>query len=205
MNNNRNVFIYKIWSPIYDLFFNSGAFLTARRSLFKDIPFKEGDSVLFVGVGTGADLEQIPYNKLAITAIDYSEDMLKQAKRKFSFDNILFLQMDAQHLKLASEEYDYVVASLILTVVPDGRKVFREMVRVTKKGGMILIFDKFAPENKALSPLKKFLRPLISLLGTDIGVTFKHLYQGAQDDVIMVEDQDLLFSGMYRKIRLLKK
>ncbi|WP_306822065.1 hypothetical protein [Mesobacillus foraminis] len=79
------------------------------------------------------------------------------------------------------------------------------MVRVTKKGGVILIFDKFAPENKALSPLKKFLRPLISLLGTDIGVTFKHLYQDEQDDVIIVEDQDLLFNGMYRKIRLLKK
>ncbi|WP_306822064.1 class I SAM-dependent methyltransferase [Mesobacillus foraminis] len=48
--------------------------------------------------------------------------MLKQAKRKFSSDNILFLQMDAQHLKLASEEYDYVVASLISWFPTEGKR-----------------------------------------------------------------------------------
>lgn len=205
MDNERNRFIYRIWAPFYDRFFNSGPFLRARQSLFQDTQFKEGESLLFVGVGTGADLEQVPYDKLAITAIDYSKEMLKQARKKFPQSNIQFLYMDAQTLSLESEAYDYVVASLILTVVPDGEKALCEMVRVTKRGGVILIFDKFAPSNKALSPLKKFLRPLISMLGTDIGITFQHLYLKHQENVIMEVNQDLLFNGIYRKIRLIKK
>lgn len=205
MNNRWNLFIYKLWAPIYDHLFNSGTFFRARQKLFADIHFKEGDSVLFVGIGTGADLEQIPYNRLQITAIDYSEEMLNRAKKRFPSVNIQFLQMDAQNLTLESDKYDHVVASLILTVVPDARKAFKEMVRVTKSGGAIFVFDKFAPENKALSPVKRLLRPIILLLGTDIGLHFKALYQVHSDDVILLEEQDLLFNGMYRKIKLIKK
>lgn len=205
MNNGWNRVIYKIWAPLYDRFFNTGPFLKARKSLFQDVSFREGDRVLFVGVGTGADLEQVPYEKLDITAIDYSEGMLDHARRKFPHSHIQFLQVDAQHLDLDSESFDYVVASLILTVVPDGEKAFNEMVRVTKKGGTILIFDKFSPEDRELSFLKKMLRPVIMVLGTDIGISFGFLSEKHKEDVIINEDQELAFNGMYRKITLTKK
>ena len=65
--------------------------------------------------------------------------------------------------------FDYVVASLILSVVPDADKCFQEMTRVLKQEGRIIIFDKFVPKNKKLSLPKWFLRPIIRVLGTDIG------------------------------------
>ncbi|WP_245934779.1 class I SAM-dependent methyltransferase [Paranoxybacillus vitaminiphilus] len=48
-----------------------------------------------------------------------------------------------------------IVASLIVSVVPNPEKALLEMVRVTKKGGRILIFDKFVPRHKELSIVKK--------------------------------------------------
>ncbi|MBT2758788.1 class I SAM-dependent methyltransferase [Mesobacillus foraminis] len=205
MNNGWNRFIYKIWAPYYDRFFNSGPFLKARQTLFKDMKFKKGDRVLFIGVGTGADLEQIPYDELDITAIDYSEEMLNQAREKYAHTTIEFLHMDAQNLDMENDTYDYVVASLILTVVPDVQQAFSEMVRVAKRDGEILIFDKFVSKGKELSLFKKIFRPIIRLLGTDIGISFERLYLPYKDGLIMIENQDLVFKGMYRKIRLKKK
>lgn len=147
MNNRWNRIIYKIWSPFYDRFFNSGSFLKARQQVFSDIAFSQGQKILFVGVGTGADLELINRQTPDITAIDYSPDMLDQARRKFSDTAIRFIEMDAQHLEFGDDEFDFVVASLILSVVPAPDRCFGEMVRVLKPGGTLLIFDKFSTED----------------------------------------------------------
>lgn len=72
MKQNWNQVIYQLWAPIYDRFFNTGHFSSARKEIFQQIPFEDGQKVLFVGVGTGVDIEHINYKKLKITAIDYS-------------------------------------------------------------------------------------------------------------------------------------
>ncbi|MEH7107936.1 MULTISPECIES: class I SAM-dependent methyltransferase [Bacillaceae] len=198
MNNHWNRWIYRLWSPIYDTFFNKGPFLRARREVFREIPFKKGDKILFVGVGTGADLEQIPVKLLNITAIDYSADMLQQAKNKFPAGEIDFQQMDAQALKFPDGSFDYVVASLVLSVVPGTNKAFSEMSRVCQSGGQILIFDKFAAKPSWLNAL---FRPIIKVLGTDIGLSFDKIFAGSEG-LCILEDRPVLFGGMYRKIRI---
>lgn len=204
MNNRWNRFIYKIWSPIYDSFFNRGPFLKARKTIFSNIPFQSGDKVLFVGVGTGADIEQIPLSELNITAIDYSEDMLHKAKQKFPNSSISFIQMDAGELDFPNDTFDYVIGSLILSVVPNGQKALKEMVRVTKKDGHVLIFDKFTPKGKNASIRLKIMRNVIKFLGTDIGRSFEELYKPSKNDAAVVNDEDIMFKGMYRKILLQK-
>ncbi|RXT03902.1 class I SAM-dependent methyltransferase [Ammoniphilus sp. CFH 90114] len=204
MNNQWNKMIYKIWSPFYDKIFNSGAFLKAREKLVKDIELFKGKRILFVGVGTGADLERIQHRDYEITAIDFSKDMLDKAKQKFNQSSIEFLEMDAQKLEFEEESFDLVVGSLILSVVPDADKALKEMVRVTKQGGEILLFDKFAPKNKQISVGKKLIRPLISLLGTDIGLNFEQTFARYIHSVAVQADEPVMFGDMYRKIKLLK-
>jgi phosphatidylethanolamine/phosphatidyl-N-methylethanolamine N-methyltransferase len=204
VNNRWNQIIYKVWSPIYDAFFNSGAFLNARKKVFQHIHFKPGEKILFVGVGTGADIDQIPYQQLDITAIDYSEDMLHKAKQKFTHSSITFLQMDAQQLNFPDETFDYVIGSLILSVVPDGEKALMEMIRVSKVDGTILLFDKFLPKGKSPTLRIRIMRNVIKLLGTDIGRSFEELYKTSEERAEMVEDEDVMFNGMYRKIVLKK-
>lgn len=204
MNNSWNKLIYKGWAPIYDKFFNVGPFSKARDSLFKEIHFRPGDRVLFVGVGTGADIERLPYDQLEITAIDYSEDMLQKAKDKFRDTSITFLKMDAQQLEFADASFDYVIGSLILSVVPDSKKAFREMVRVCRREGLVVVFDKFAEPGKGLSIGKKTLRHVIKLLGTDIGVSFDDISSTERARVKLIADEGVMFGNMYRRILLEK-
>ncbi|WP_203362027.1 class I SAM-dependent methyltransferase [Bacillus sp. REN10] len=204
MNNSWNKFIYKIGSPVYDKFFNSGRFLKARKQIFQTIPFNNKQKILFVGVGTGADLELINYSTLDITAIDYSPDMLEKARAKFKNSKIRFLEMDAQHMEFDNESFDYVVASLILSVVPDENKCFQEMTRVLKPEGKIIIFDKFVPKNEKLSLLKKLLRPIVSVLGTDIGRSFEEISLKNNQNIKVEEDIPVMLNGMYRKIIIRK-
>ncbi|MFO7343259.1 MAG: class I SAM-dependent methyltransferase, partial [Bacillaceae bacterium] len=98
MNPKWNRLIYKCWAPFYDLFFNQGVFYSARKRVFRDFPFREGEDVLFVGVGTGADLAFCPTEKINAVAIDDSKEMLARAKRKYRRENIKFIRMDAQSL-----------------------------------------------------------------------------------------------------------
>ncbi|OAB27360.1 class I SAM-dependent methyltransferase [Paenibacillus macquariensis] len=204
MNNSWNKVIYKIGSPIYDKFFNSGIFLNARKQILQSIPFSGEQKILFVGVGTGADLELINYSDLDITAIDYSPDMLGKAKTKFKDSTIKFLEMDAQNMVFEDELFDYVVASLILSVVPDANKCFQEISRVLKHEGKIIIFDKFAPKNKKLSLPKVLLRPIISVLGTDIGRSFEEIIPKNNKSLKVEEDSPVMMNGMYRKIIIAK-
>jgi phosphatidylethanolamine/phosphatidyl-N-methylethanolamine N-methyltransferase len=204
MNNSWNKIIYKGWAPIYDAIFNAGPFSRARETLFKDIHFQPGDRILFVGAGTGADIERLPYGQLEITAIDYSEDMLQKAKDKFQGLKITFLKMDAQQLDFADDAFDYVVGSLILSVVPDHRRAFAEMVRVCRKDGLVLVFDKFAEPGKGLSVVKKVFRHVIKLLGTDIGVSFEEACQTEKARVRLISDEGVMFGDMYRRILLEK-
>ena len=200
MNHTWNKVIYKIWYPIYDKFFNSGPFLAARRQIFQDTHFNSKQKILFVGVGTGADLELINHTELDITAIDFSPDMLRHAREKFKTSSIKFLEMDAQDLTFANNQFDLVIGSLILSVVPDADKCLQEMVRVLKHDGEIILFDKFISQENKLTLPKKLIRPLIKVLGTDIGLNFEGLYKKYNRELNVIEDKPVMFNGIYRKI-----
>ena len=66
MNNHWNKVIYKLWSSVYDTFFNADYFLAARKKVFQGMAIDHQQKVLFVGVGTGADLELMSLDGLEI-------------------------------------------------------------------------------------------------------------------------------------------
>ncbi|MBS4190133.1 class I SAM-dependent methyltransferase [Bacillus sp. FJAT-49705] len=200
MNNKWNKLIYKFWAPIYDRFFNSRGFLQARKLTFEGVKFESGCKILFVGIGTGADLELINDSELDITAIDFSPDMLEKAKAKFNTSSIRFMEMDAQEMSFDNNSFDMVIGSLILSVVPDAEKCFQEMVRVLNPGGKIIIFDKFDSSGDRLSLPKKLVRPLIKVLGTDIGLSFEEIFIKHKEKLSIEEDKPVMLNGMYRKI-----
>lgn len=205
MNNTWNKMIYNLWAPFYDSFFNSALFLQARKTVFKDAPIPPGSRILFVGVGTGADLQLLTQEDSAVTAIDISPNMLQQAKKKYAHSQaITFMEMDAQHMSFSDGAFDIVIANLVVSVVPDPILCMKEIIRVTQKEGYILIFDKFQPDNKKLSIGKRIIRPFISFLGTDIGRSFAEIVAPYLETVKQLENTPVLFNGMYRKILLQK-
>ncbi|WP_456274588.1 class I SAM-dependent methyltransferase [Bacillus sp. AK031] len=202
MNNHWNKWVYKMWSPVYDLLFNRGSFLNARKQIFQEMDFHCTETILFAGVGTGADLEWIDHTSLRITAIDYSPDMLQKAKKKFPDTGIMFLEMDVQDMDFEDDSFDIIAASLILSVVPDPQKAMKEMIRVLKTGGRLIVFDKFASSKPSF--IKGFLRGAIKMVGTDIGLNFNELISESKDELLVEMDEPIMLHGMYRKI-ILKK
>lgn len=150
-------------------------------------------------------MELIKNLDLEITAIGLSADMLKKAIGKFDDASINFLEMDAQHMEFTNESFDYVVGSLVLSVVPDANQCLREMIRVVKGEGEIILFDKFISKDERLSVPKKLLRPIIRFLGTDIGLRFEDLFSGHGDIMEIEEDWPIMLNGMYRKIIISKR
>ncbi|CAH0197296.1 putative methyltransferase YcgJ [Peribacillus simplex] len=131
--------------------------------------------------------------------------MLKQAQRKYADPSITFREMDAQQLDFENETFDLIVASLILTVVPDAEKTIKEIVRVLKKNGRFLVFDKFVPKNKRMSTGQRVFRPILKGMGTDIGMDFYDVFKIVENACEIIEDKDVMMNGLYRKITANKK
>ncbi|WP_238392425.1 class I SAM-dependent methyltransferase [Paenibacillus antri] len=74
--------------------------------------------------------------------------MLDKARSKYDVPNFKFTEMDAQNLTFSPETFDMVIVNLILSVVPNPELCFQEMIRVTRTGVYIGIFDKFAPHRR---------------------------------------------------------
>lgn len=78
-----------------------------------------------------------------VTAIDYSDQMVMQAKKRLEQLKLKadVLQMDAQNLKFPEESFDLIVSRAVLWNLDDPGKAYEEMYRVLKPGGKIIIDD----------------------------------------------------------------
>lgn len=201
MINRRNLTIYRLYAPVYDVVMRP-IMNSARRRAIDCLQLQAGEHVLISGAGTGLDLPFIPAD-VHITALDLSPAMLDRARHKAAGRDVSFIEMDAQVLKFADRNFEAVILNLILSVVPDGAAAFREAWRVLKPGGRAVIFDKFLPENSTLSPLRRTLGKLIAALGTDPNRRLSEIIGGVPD-VSVEHDGPGLLRGQYRIVLLRK-
>jgi len=75
---------------------------------------------------------------------------------------------DAQNLPFAADTFDAVLLHLVLSVVSDPEAVVAETARVLTPDGKVSIYDKFVPEAKNPSLLRRALNPLTRALFSDI-------------------------------------
>lgn len=136
--------VYGRLTPLYDVV--CGALLQdGRRRAMEHLNLGTGESVLEVGVGTGVGLAEYPAS-CRVTAIDLSMAMLERARgRVESVDHppVSFAQMDATRLGFADASFDAVYAPHVVNVVPDPLALGREMVRVCRPGGRVVLLNHF--------------------------------------------------------------
>jgi ubiquinone/menaquinone biosynthesis C-methylase UbiE len=153
-------------APIYDLmeaFVEHLAFRHWRKKLWSLV---DGEKVLEVGVGTGKNMPYYP-NGAQITAIDLSDRMLQQARKRaerLELD-VDLRQMDVQALDFPDGAFDAVVASFVFCSVPDPVLGLRELARVTKPGGQILLLEHVRARNAVLGKIMDILNPLVVRIG----------------------------------------
>ena len=123
--------------------------LGVKRKLWSDLirahlPEKEHLKVLDLGTGAGFFAFLLHDLGAQVTAIDYSEDMLANARKnaeKLGYQDITFLQMDAQNLSFEDESFDFIFTRNVIWTLPDPAKAYQEMVRVMAKGGKLMNAD----------------------------------------------------------------
>lgn len=105
------------------------------------IPDTFNGTILDVPVGTAVFTEQKwkALSKARITCLDYSEDMIEQAKKRLRDSaNISFIQGDACNLPMDDASFDTVLSMNGFHVFPDKERAFRETWRVLKPGGKLI-------------------------------------------------------------------
>jgi ubiquinone/menaquinone biosynthesis C-methylase UbiE len=129
-----------------------------------------GKHILEVGVGTGKNFAHYPKDA-QITAIDFSPKMLQlaeQAKAKNGIQVDLAL-VDIQSLPYADNSFDTVIASFVFCSVPSPSKGLKELYRVCKPGGQVLLLEHVISPKPVISHIMNLLNPLVvKLFGANI-------------------------------------
>jgi phosphatidylethanolamine/phosphatidyl-N-methylethanolamine N-methyltransferase len=158
--------VYEKQASWYDLWFGP-TLHHGRLVAIERMGVKSGDHILEVGVGTGINTSLYPRD-CHVTGIDFSSQMLDKARervRQKGLRHVRLLEMDATHLKFADDSFDIVYAPYLVSVVPDPVEVAREMRRVCKSGGKIVILNHFRSANPILSRVERAISPFTVHIG----------------------------------------
>ncbi len=100
-----------------------------------------GEQVLDLACGTGHVTLQMAHAvgvQGAVVGVDLSARMVDTARQR-ALPNTRFMRMDAQRLTLPDQQFDVVLCSLGLMYLPDPAQALREVQRVLKPGGRLVL------------------------------------------------------------------
>lgn len=189
---------YTLFAPAYDMLLRRVSAPARRRSLAQ-LAREGGQRVLLAGIGTGLDLPYLPDNNQYV-GIDITRAMLRRVPR--SSASIALVQGDAMRLPFPEGLFDSVVLHLIVAVVPHPARCLAESARVLKRGGTLLVLDKFLRSGQ-LAPLRRALNPLSSAIATRMDVVWEDLL-AAVPQIAVLSDEPALARGWFRLIRATK-
>lgn len=132
----------RIWDKrarLYDICESSGLRRgSVKESLFQGMKGR----VLFLAIGTGADIQYFPSGQ-EIVGVDISREMLRRAEsRRAGYEGVLNLvEADAMKLAFSNAAFDTVVTSCTMCSVPNPVRALQELYRVLRPGGEILMFE----------------------------------------------------------------
>lgn len=134
----------KFWdkvSPLYDFFegvYNRKVYDGTGKAVAELLNGSE--DVLECACGTGAISKYIARRCRHLIATDYSEGMLRQAIKKLKANtNVSVEKADITQLRYEDESFDVVVAGNVIHLLPEPNTALKELERVVRLGGKIII------------------------------------------------------------------
>lgn len=163
----------------------------------------EGD-VLEIGMGTGETLRRLQSARRPVTSytgIDLSTGMLAEASR-YSANSpfpVSLQQMNAENLSAFPDaSFDTVTGSLVLCTVPDPEAALREMARVMRPDGTLILIEHVLAPHPLLAAGMKLIAPLQRrYLACNID---RRTNQLVRDMGFLIERDDGRFFGIFRLI-----
>jgi ubiquinone/menaquinone biosynthesis C-methylase UbiE len=152
--------VYNRVAGIYDLYTRPMEAMGGRAARERLFALAHG-RVLELGIGTGASLGAYA-DDVVLTGIDISPRMLERARHRAETLGVdVRLQLaDIEYLPYADGSFDAVTASCVFCSVPDPVQGLREAARVTRPGGVVLLYEHVRPTNRILGRLADLVSPL---------------------------------------------
>jgi phosphatidylethanolamine/phosphatidyl-N-methylethanolamine N-methyltransferase len=191
---------YELLAPVYDFVFD-WIFAPGRIAAVEQLAIEQGDSVLEVGIGTGLNLPLYPPTG-RLTGIDLSQEMLDRAVERvqtLAMPNVILKVMDATSMSFGDNEFDKAVATYTISAVPDPVAVLREMRRVVKPGGTLVILNHFRSERRVTGWVEDLLAPVCTRLGWKSNLPLSPLLEQ-----VGLVPESIAHVNMFKGWRLLK-
>lgn len=168
---------YKRYAPVYDMIFG-GILDRGRRQAVRLINSQPPGRVLEVGVGTGLSLPR--YDTASrIVGIDLSREMLDKARtrvRRMHLSHVEALEeMDARATTFPDASFDTVVSMYVLSVTPEPEALLKEMRRLCKPGGNILIVNRFSSTRPIRALVERAAEPFGDAIGFNLQMAWSTL------------------------------
>jgi ubiquinone/menaquinone biosynthesis C-methylase UbiE len=190
---------YQRLSAIYDLMegMAEARYRPWREKLWA---LATGPRVLEVGVGTGKNMPSWPKGA-QMTGIDLTPGMLEIAYRRAKELGLAAdLRLgDAQALKFPDASFDTAVATFVFCSVPDPALGLRELARVVRPGGQVLLLEHMRSANSILGALMDFINPwVVRVMGANIN---RRTVENVRASGLQIESvEDLGMGGIFKLI-----
>ncbi len=155
-------YIFNDISKSYDFlnhFLSLGIDVIWRKKFINTLSIKDNYKILDVATGTGDVAFAIrKKNKVSITGLDLSENMLliaKEKSKKYNYTDIQFIEGDAENLPFDDNSFDVLVISYGLRNLSDCNKGISEFRRVLKNDGQLGILEFFEPKSTIVAKIFK--------------------------------------------------
>jgi demethylmenaquinone methyltransferase/2-methoxy-6-polyprenyl-1,4-benzoquinol methylase len=189
---------YDLLNHVLSLYLDKGW----RKSLVEQAHSMRLENILDVCTGTGDLAVEFAkrYPKAKIIGIDISDQMLKIGQEKIKktgFDGRIFLQQsDLFHLPFKDEVFEVVSIGFGFRNLHDFRGGIKEMARVLKRGGLLLILDLTLPQAPLLRKIHLFyLRNILPKIGGLISGS-KSSYEYLSSSIMRFPKNDEVFEFM---------
>ncbi len=135
------------WDNMQQSFFSE----TVKDKAFSVAGVKKGKIAADIGAGSGFITGGLIGKGLKVIAVDQSEAMLVEMRKKFSgAEGIEYRLGEAEKLPIPDEAVDYAFANMYIHHTESPQKAIKEMVRILKPGGKLVITDMDEHEFKFL-------------------------------------------------------
>lgn len=129
------------------------------------MPDVKGKTILDLGCGDGnMDIRFIEMGAKKVIATDISQNMINEAKKKNSNENIDYLVLPMEQITQLNEKFDIVYSSLAFHYIKDFNKLIGDIYNLLNSNG-ILIFSQESPINTTCEINKKNMDNKITIDG----------------------------------------